>query len=267
MLIHVLPLIASILFALLPASGERLKDSEHLKDGEHLKDSVGFTERRLVNAKGESMRYLLFVPGGYSKGKKFPLVLWLHGGGSRGDDPKIILNWGDRHGPLFIARRDNQMNYPCFVLAPQCPAGKLWSDPHSQEPLEQIRLAVEILYSLQQEMSIDSRRLYVMGISLGGYATWDVIARHPNKFAAAVPICGGGDRSKAHLMVNTPVWAFHGEDDNLVRVSESREMIGAIRDAGGRPKYTEYKAVGHNAWEQAFAEPDLLRWIFSQARN
>lgn len=213
------------------------------------------------------MRYLLFSPHEYDKRKQYPLVLWLHGGGARGDDPSLILSWGDEHGPLFFAKPENQYLYPCFILAPQCPPGRFWSDPFSEEPLDQIRLVLEILDSLQTEFNIDSTRLYVIGISMGGYGTWDIIARRPNKFAAAVPICGGGNPSKAGQMVNTTFWAFHGGADDLVSVKESQRMIKAIRKAGGQPRYNEYKGVGHNAWERAFAEPDFLAWIFSQRRR
>lgn len=225
-----------------------------------------FLERRFVNAPGESMRYLLFIPNEYDNQKKYPLVLWLHGGGARGDSLKLILSWGDKHGPLFIARAENQSAYPCFILAPQCPLGKFWSDPDSEKPRDEIRLALEILASIQKEFRLDAARLYVMGISMGGYGTWDIIARRPNTFAAAVPICGGGNSVKAALMKNISIWAFHGDEDNMVDVKESRRMIEAIKRAGGKPRYTEYQGLGHNAWERAFAEPDFLAWMFSQSR-
>jgi len=230
-------------------------------------DGTGFVERGYVNIEGERMRYLLFTPKQYDRQKKYPLVLWLHGGGARGDNPGIILSWGDKHGPLFLARPDNQSAYPCFILAPQCPTGKLWANPFADTILVETRLLLEILDSIQTEFAVDSTRLYVMGISMGGYAIWDLIARKPDLFAAAAPICGGGNPSKARLMVNTPIWAFHGDEDELVGVEESRRMIEAIKQAGGKPKYTEYKGVGHNAWERAFAEPDFLKWTFSQTRK
>jgi predicted peptidase len=223
-----------------------------------------FDERRFVNTRGESMRYLLFIPKEYDKQKKYPLLLWLHGGGARGDSLKLILSWGDKHGPRFFARAENQAAYPCFILAPQCPLGKFWSDPYAEKPYDEIRLVLEILDGIKAEFSIDPARLYVMGISMGGYGTWDIVARRPDMFAAAVPICGGGNPAKAASMKNTSIWAFHGDEDNMVDVNESRRMIEAIKHAGGKPKYTEYKGVGHNAWERAFAEPDFLSWIFSQ---
>jgi predicted peptidase len=223
-----------------------------------------FKEMLFVNARNERMRYLLFVPKDYDRQKKYPLVLWLHGGGSRGDDLKMLLRYGDEHGIGYFARADNQSKYPSFIVAPQCPQNRLWGDPDSEQPTAEMRLVVEILEKVQADFSIDSRRLYVTGISLGGYGTWDIIGRRPAMFAAAVPICGGGNPSKAPLMVKTAIWAFHGDRDESVDVSESRRMITAIRNAGGEPRYTEYKGVGHNSWERAFTEPDLLPWMFAQ---
>lgn len=225
-----------------------------------------FNENLFVNARNEKMRYLLFVPKGYDKQKKYPLVLWLHGGGSRGDDLKLLLRYGDEHGLGYFARLDNQSKYPSIIVAPQCAQNRLWADPDSKQPTTEMRLVLEILEKVQADHSIDSRRLYVTGMSLGGYGTWDIIGRYPEMFAAAVPICGGGDSAKAPLMVKTAVWAFHGDQDESVNVSESRRMITAIRKAGGTPRYTEYKGVGHNSWERAFAEPELLPWIFAQRR-
>ena len=217
-----------------------------------------------ISKRGEKMPYLLFVPKGYDKQKKYPLVLWLHGGGSRGSDPKIQLTFGEQHGFGFLIRADNQARYPSFVLAPQCPLNKVWGDPAASNPTNEMNLVLEIIQQLQASYSIDPARLYVMGMSLGGYGTWDVIMRRPGMFAAAVPICGGGDPAKASMMKQTSIWAFHGDEDQSVAVSESRQMIEALRKHGANPKYTEYKQVGHNSWERAFAEPDLLSWLFAQ---
>lgn len=225
-----------------------------------------FNEKLFVNAGNRRMGYLLFVPKDYDKQKKYPLVLWLHGGGTRGDDLKLLLRYGDDHGLGFFARSDNQAKYPSFIVAPQSPQNSLWGDPDSEQATTEMRLVLEILEKVQADYSIDSRRLYVTGISLGGYGTWDIIGRRPEMFAAAVPICGGGDRSKARLMARTAIWAFHGDKDESVNVSESRKMIAALKNAGGKPRYTEYKGVGHNSWEPAFAEKELLPWMFAQRR-
>jgi predicted peptidase len=231
------------------------------------KATQGFVEKSHTSARGETMPYLLFVPQGYDKTKPYPLVLWLHGGGTRGDNLKLLLAHGDQHGIGFLARADNQAKYASFIVAPQCPQNRFWGDSESDRPTKEMRLALEILERVQEDYLVDGRRLYVMGISLGGYGTWDIVTRRPGTFAAAVPICGGGSTSKASLIAKTPIWVFHGDEDEMVNVSESRRMIAALKKAGGHPRYTEYKGVGHNSWERAFREPDFLSWAFSQTRS
>lgn len=226
-----------------------------------------FVEKSHTNARGKTMPYLLFVPEGYDKTKPYPLVLWLHLGGTRGNDLKLLLAHGNEHGIGYLARADNQARYPSPILAPQCPLNKLWGDSESEQPTAEMRMVLEILDKVREDYPVDSRRLYVMGMSLGGYGTWDIITRRPTTFTAAVPICGGGNTSKASLIAKTPVWAFHGDEDERVNVSESRSMIAALKKAGGQPRYTEYKGVGHNSWERAFREPDFLSWIFAQTRS
>lgn len=231
------------------------------------KSEQGFVEKSHTNASGEAMPYLLFVPEGSDKSKSYPLVLWLHGGGSRGKDLKLLLAHGNEHGIGFLARADNQVRYPSFILAPQCPRNRFWGDSESDHPTTEMKLVLEILEKVRGEYRVDSGRIYVMGMSLGGYGTWDIITRSPTTFAAAVPICGGGEVSKASLLAKTPIWAFHGDEDQMVSVSESRRMIEAIKKAGGQPRYTEYRGVGHDSWVQAFKEPDFLSWIFAQTRS
>jgi poly(3-hydroxybutyrate) depolymerase len=138
-------------------------------------------------------------------------------------------------------------------------AGKSASTP--------MRLTLEALAGLRKEFNLDERRLYVTGLSMGGYGTWDVIWREPRLFAAAVPVCGGGDESKASVIKDIPIWCFHGGADPTVPVARSRNMIKAIEAAGGRPKYTEYRGVGHNSWDRAYSEPELPGWLFGQKRE
>jgi predicted peptidase len=226
-----------------------------------------FEEKSHTNGRGETMPYLLFVSEGYDKTKSYPLVLWLHGGGTRGNNLKLLLTHGSEHGIGYLARADNQARYPSFILAPQCPPHKIWGDPHSGQPTAEMRMVFEILDKVQADYAVDRRRLYVLGMSLGGYGTWDIISRRPTTFAAAVPICGGGNTSKAFLIAKTPIWVFHGDEDEMVNVSESRSMIAALKKAGGQPRYSEYKGVGHNSWVRAFKEPDLLSWLFAQTRS
>ena len=134
-------------------------------------------------------------------------------------------------------------------------------------PSTPMRLALEALAQVQKEFTIDDKRLYITGLSMGGYGTWDVIWRHPTMFAAAVPVCGGGDESKATIVKDIPIWCFHGGADNVVPKERSIHMIEAIKAAGGNPKYTEYPGVGHNSWDRAYAEPELPKWLFAHHRD
>ena len=229
-------------------------------------EASSFQEKRYADASGEQMPYLLFAPGNLNPQTRYPLVLWLHGGGSRGEKLSQILAYGDKHGPLFFARPDTQKTYPCFIVAPLCPADRFWATPDSVDPSPQTRLVFAILDDVMARYPIDSQRLYVTGISMGGYGAWEMIARRPAMFAAAVPICGGGNPAKAEQMKSVPIWAFHGDRDELVPVSESRKMVEALKRAGGKVKYTEYQGVGHSAWDQAFAEAELLPWLFTQKK-
>ncbi|HET6250126.1 MAG TPA: dienelactone hydrolase family protein, partial [Tepidisphaeraceae bacterium] len=194
-----------------------------------------------------------------------------HGAGERGDDNKS--QW--KNGVEVFQKPENREKYACFVVAPQCPKDKQWvnvpwgdnSETQPAEPSEQMKLSLEILESLRKDYSVDGNRIYVMGLSMGGFATWDVITRKPKLFAAAVPICGGGDEKMAAKIKDLPIWAFHGGADPVVKTIRSRNMIAAIKEAGGNPKYTEYPGVGHASWEPAFRDPELLKWLFEQKRK
>jgi predicted peptidase len=131
-------------------------------------------------------------------------------------------------------------------------------------PSTQMRLTLELLGKLQSEFRLDEKRIYVTGLSMGGYGTWDVIARFPKLFAAAAPVCGGGDEATAATIKDVPIWCFHGGADNVVKPERSRNMIAAIKAAGGSPKYTEYPGVGHDSWNKAYSEPELVKWMFEQ---
>ncbi len=226
-----------------------------------------FLAKTYQNASGAAMPYRLFIPADYDKRKKYPLVLWLHGGAGRGNDNLNQISGGNRIGSHVWTLPENQSKHPCFVVAPQCPVNEMWATVASAGPTNQIKLVLELLQDLQKQFSVDARRLYVAGQSLGGFGAWSVITEHPDMFAAAVPICGGGDESTAQKLTETPIWAFHGEKDEAVSVERSRKMIAAVRQAGGMPKYTEYKGADHVIWDRVFNEPELLSWVFAQNRT
>jgi predicted peptidase len=217
------------------------------------------------------LKYRLLVPANYSATgtESYPLVLFLHGAGERGDDNTKQLV----HGTKEFVTAENRKKYPCFVVAPQCPDGKRWvevdwsADSHKQ-PEESISLVLtrELLQSLTKEFRIDSKRLYVTGLSMGGFGTWDLITRTPDLFAAAVPICGGADEGLAGRVAGLPLWVFHGDKDTVVKPERSRRMLAAIEKAGGKPKYTEYPGVGHDSWTTTYANPEVMAWLFTQKR-
>ncbi len=228
----------------------------------------GYTSHIFTDAQGNSLHYYLYVPQHYDPTQKYPLVLLLHGGGERSNPAKtaeqneqVLLN--DPYAKVWSADYNApgnphiQQHWPSFVVVPQLSTGQYWVNvpinvsSYSQpaQPGVGLLVAKEILDALQKEYTgIDAHRLYVTGLSLGGFGTWDAIERWPSYFAAAVPIAGAGDPTKAALLKNVPIWAFHGSADTTVPVAGSRDMIAAIQAAGGHPRYTEFPGQGHETW-------------------
>jgi predicted peptidase len=223
-------------------------------------DSPEF-ERHQFQTTGDALSYRLLRPKELVEGQTYPLVVFLHGSGERGNDNTINLKYIT---PLFLTD-SNRINFPCYVLVPQCPANEEWTAPDwYQKPGEPISTVVALIDSLSSLNTIDKTRIYLTGLSMGGYGTWYLITQYPDKFAAAVPICGGGDWHQAEAIKHVPIWAFHGAKDDVVPRDQSRRMIEALKNTGGEPKYTEYKKTGHDSWTKAYQEPNLLPWMFRQ---
>lgn len=228
-----------------------------------------FEMRVYRDSAGGSLPYRLLTPKDYDAGKRYPVVLFLHGAGERGDDNRAQLV----HGMKDFASEEIRDKYPCFVVAPQCPVNAQWvdtpwsADAHTMppKPTAPMRMSLELLSALEQEFSIDPHRIYVTGLSMGGFGAWDAIQRQPQRFAAAVPLCGGGDTGLAKVVANIPIWAFHGADDTAVKTQRSRDMLAAIRAAGGSPRYTEYPHTGHDCWTPTYRNPEMYAWLFAQA--
>ncbi len=231
-------------------------------------------ETRVYKSKGAqptTLPYRLLKPAKIEDGKKYPLVIFFHGAGERGTDNQAQL----RNNATLFAEKEVREKYPCFEIVPQCPGDAQWvamqwgadSGVQPKEPTPQLAAALEVITAIEKEFPIDTKRVYVTGLSMGGFATWDIIARHPELFAAAAPVCGGGDEATAPTIAKTPIWAFHGAIDDVVKTKRTRNMIEAIKKAGGEPKYTEYPGVGHFAWGKAYTEPDFLPWLFAQHRK
>lgn len=242
---------------------------------------------------GTTMTFYLWVPANYNPNTKYPLVLLLEGGGERADPNKtaaqnrqVLLSdpYAEVWGPGYPGPDDPgvQKNWPSFVVLPQVQAPAYYMPVPANtgsytlpaQPTPSLRMAKEIVDAVRKAYTgVDSSRLYVTGLSMGGYGTWAMIEYWPNEFAAAAPISGAGDPSRASELVNLPIWAFHSADDPIVPVSGSRDMIAAIRAAGGHPLYTEYTNYGHGAWVPTYSilgkpspVPNFFSWLFSQRK-
>ena len=230
-----------------------------------------YETRTFTAADGGALPYRLLKPDNYDAAKKYPLVLLLHGAGERGDDNAAQL----KNGGALFTKKEVRGKFPCFVLVPQCPKEKTWSMvkgwnsdvAFSPEPTEPAKLALGALDAVAKEFSVDPDRIYLTGLSMGGFGTWDLISRFPQRWAAAAPICGGGDPAHVGAAKTVPVWAFHGLLDPTVPVIRSREMTAALKAAGGQPLYSEYPYVKHDSWSLAFEEPEFLPWLFAQKRG
>ncbi len=217
-----------------------------------------FEAHTYVNRSGDTLRYRLMKPLNYDAQQKYPLVVCLHHGGAHGRDNVRQVEGSDAP---FLAHYLNREKYPAFLFVPQCPQESSWQSPAVE------LLVMEAIGVLEDTFPIDVSRRYVMGTSGGGYGTWHLIGTHPGVFAAAIPRCGMGNLKLAPKMVQVPIWAFHGEKDELVPVRGSQEMIAAIRKAGGQPRYTEFPNAGHDI-HSAFQEtPGVLDWLFTQQRK
>lgn len=216
---------------------------------------------RTVTVGEESYTYQVFVPARLAGQRNLPVILFLHGIGQRGEGGLIPAD-----GTAGAFARQYLEQVPAVALIPQCRKGRYWHDPEME------RMVMAELEQTREEFGADPKRLYLAGVSMGGFGAWHLAAEHPGKFAAVVSICGGspltaGDRFApiARKVGRTPVWVFHGSEDRVVPVSESRRMVEALKSLeGSRVRYSEYEGVGHNVWLKALAEPGLLPWLLGQ---
>jgi predicted peptidase len=207
-----------------------------------------FEETIKVTAK---IDYLLFLPEGYGKTKhRWPLMLFLHGSGESGTN----LTKVKAHGPPKIV--DSKLDFPFILVSPQSP-GRGWDPDILNALLDQIT----------SKYRVDKDRVYLTGLSMGGYGTWALAAEHPEKFAAIVPICGGGNPADAKKLAKLPIWVFHGAKDPTVPVERSKEMVEAIKNAGGDAKLTIYPEAGHDSWTETYDNPQLYTWLLEHKRS
>jgi predicted peptidase len=229
-----------------------------------------YKARSFTGSKNNPVQYRIFIPEKYDPKKKYPLVLFHHGGGGAGDNNKRNLE-GECIREWILP--EVQANNPCFIVAPQFPGKKSKSVLDGTFSMRgHIRTIHEILDSLEKEFSIDTNREYVTGLSFGGECTWLSLVERPERFAAGVPICGTDVYSdvtveeRVDKVGKLPLWIFHGDADDTVPVEVSRNIVKALKDAGGNPKYTEYPGVYHDSWSRAYRDPELVKWLFVQKR-
>jgi predicted peptidase len=198
-----------------------------------------------------SMKYLLYLPKDYRQKDSWPLLLFLHGAGERGDDLQLVK----KHGPPKLIEAGKQ--FPFLVVSPQCPQGRWW------EPVELAALLDEIV----EKYKVDKDRICVTGLSMGGFGTWALAAYQPHRFAAIAPICGGGEPLTSMVLSHVPAWVFHGAKDPVVPLARSEKMVEAMKNNGGEVKFTVYPEAGHDAWTETYANPQLYEWLLQQKRG
>ncbi len=201
-----------------------------------------------------SCNYLLFLPEDYGKKRqRWPLIMFLHGAGERGSD----LNKVKVHGPPKIV--ENRKDFPFIVVSPQCPEDDWWTG--------KVEVLINLLDDIIARYDVDTERIYLTGLSMGGFGTWSLASEYPERFAAIAPICGGGNRIMALRLRDMPVWVFHGAKDKVVPLEESEEMVNAIRSRGGNVKLTVYPDAGHDSWTETYNNQQLYDWFLEHRRS
>ena len=237
-----------------------------------------FQKKQYLTKDGKTMPYRILFPKNYDTSKKYPLVLFLHGAGERGEENEKQLV----HGMSLFLKESNRKDYPCIVLAPQCPKDSYWSsvktDRSSQfikrdfnykrKRTTSLQMAIELVQNVIKREAVDQDRVYITGLSMGAMGAFEAVYHHPKLFAAAAPICGGGDEvayQKKHAQI--PFWIFHGDADRVVDVSYSHKMYVRLKELQAAVKYTEYPNVGHDSWNNAYKEANFLQWMFGAKRR
>jgi predicted peptidase len=199
------------------------------------------------------INYLLALPEGYTKNKdKWPVILFLHGAGESGDDLEKVKV----HGPPKLIAAGQKI--PAIVISPQAPSSRVGHNP---------QVLAALLDEIEQKYRVDKDRIYVTGLSMGGFGTWALASAYPERFAAIAPICGGGDAFAARRLSKVPMWVFHGAKDTTVPLDRSTSMVEAVKAAGGNPIFTVYPTAGHDSWTDTYNNPEFFKWLFEQKRG
>ena len=205
----------------------------------------------------KTVKYLLYLPNDFKGGAgQWPFMLFLHGRGESSGPLSLVKKWGP---PRLL---DHGESFPYIIASPQCPAKESWAQPGQQE------LLLKLIEHIEKTYSVDQNRVYLTGLSMGGYGTWQMATRYPDLFAAIVPICGGGDPNRVQRIAKIPTWVFHGEDDRTVPIKRSEEMVEAMKAAGATDiQFTRYPSTGHDSWTKAYNDPKLYEWLLSHKRS
>src|SRR5690606_29227243 len=243
----------------------------------YAQDFSAFQPKQLIHS-GDTLPYRILYPENYDANGQYPVLFFLHGAGERGNDnAKQLMHGGD----LFLSDSVRKA-FPAIVVFPQCPADSYWSnvDIQSQEgggrefyfrtggrPSAGMALFLRLVKDVLKHEAVDERRVYIGGLSMGGMGTYEALRRKRKVFAGAFAICGGDHSSNVKKYAKIPLWIFHGEYDDVVTSTQSRAIVAELTRLGAHPKYTFYPTANHNSWDAAFAEPDLLPWLFSQTKK
>ena len=225
-----------------------------------------------ISTNGDKLAYRYRKPDNFNPNKKYPLLLFLHGSGGRGSDNEQQL-W-DANSIGAFAKQKISSKYQTYIFAPQVPNGERWvstnwnTEKYSIIPISQsMKYTFEALDSfIDKNQNVDKNRIYVLGMSMGGWGAWDAISRRPNYFAAAVPICGGGDPDQAVNLKNVNIWAWHGKEDTVIDISKSQLMVSATKKQKGDIRFTELKTRGHDSWLDVWNSKELWKWLYNQRK-
>lgn len=208
----------------------------------------GFLQKE-IEVDGGKVKYVVYVPSAYDGETPLPAIVFLHGSGEQGTD-----GWKQVAVGLGPAIMLDEKSWRFIAVFPQKPPGRTgWVDHE--------KLVLGTLEKTKKEYKVDASRVYLTGLSMGGTGTWAIAPRNPGVFAALAPICGGGKPEDAPKLKDVPIWNFHGDNDRAVPIERSKKMIDAIKEAGGRPKFTVYPGVGHNSWDRAYRRENLAQWF------
>jgi len=239
-----------LLISIFSCKNQNNNATNRLKDLQNQTDASDKDFNKLTINQEAVYPYLNYEPESFEKDKEYALLIFLHGAGERGTDLEMLKV----HGPPM--QITNGKKFDCHVLAPLCPLEVWWDEDRLEETLK----------DFMNKHKVDKQKIYLTGLSMGGYATWKWACKYPDHFAAIAPICGGGDPENVKAIKDIPTWAFHGAKDKVVDISESQKMVDALIAIDAEPKFTIYPEANHNSWTETYNNPEFYKWLFSHTK-